>query len=87
MLYQANKRIVDAASKYDSLDDAQAALVEVWEALDRQTQVGGGYTPATEIGFGSDNSAQIAAAILGRRTSVTAARKAFAEVGKNNKDK
>jgi hypothetical protein len=81
-VYAENKRIVDAASKYDSLDDAIAALTEVWNALEIQTVDGGGYTPSTELGFGSDNASQIASAILGRKTSVTATRKAFAALGK-----
>ncbi len=81
-MYAEHRRMIDAASKYDSLDDAQAALVMVWEKLDEQCQIGGGYTPDRAAGFGSDNGSQIAAAILGRKTSVTATRKAFAVVGK-----
>lgn len=80
--YASHKRLVDAASRYDSLDDAIVALTEVWEALEVQAAVGGGYTPAVELGFGSDNGSQIASAILGRKTSVTETRKAFAALGK-----
>lgn len=81
-LYAANKRIVDAASQYDNLDDAVASLRSVWAALETQVRDGGVYTPSTELGFGSDNSSQIASAILGRKTSVTEVRKAFSKLGK-----
>ena len=81
--YAKDKRIVDAASKYDNLDDAIAALTRTWNALDQQRQDGGGFTPPTELGFGSDNGSQIAAALMGLKTSVGATRKAFAAIGKN----
>lgn len=81
--YVANKRIIDAAaSKYDSLDDAIAALTGAWEVIEAQMEDGAKYTPSADLGFGSDNASQIAAAILGRKTSVTATRKAFALLGK-----
>ena len=82
-VYAENKRIVDAASKYDSLDDAIAALTAVWALIEIQIVDGGGHTPPVELGFGSDNCSQIGAAILGRKTSVTATRKAFAAMGKS----
>ena len=82
-IYAANKRIIDAAaSKYDSLDDAIAALTSAWESFEVQMEEGAKYTPSADLGFGSDNASQIAAAILGRKTSVTAIRKAFALLGK-----
>lgn len=80
--YAKNKRIVDAASRYDSLDDAVAALTEVWGLLEAQIIDGGGFTPSVDLGFGSDNCSQIGAAILGRRTSITATRKTLAAMGK-----
>jgi len=81
-LYAANKRLVDAASQYDNLDDAIASLRRVWDVLESQIRDGGVYTPSTELGFGSDNASQIAAAILGRKTSVVEVRKAFQKLGK-----
>lgn len=80
--YAANRRIIDAAAKYDSLDDAKAALERVWTLLEKQIVEGAGYTPSADLGFGSDNGGQIASAIIGRRSSVTATRKAFANLGK-----
>ena len=81
-VYHGAKRIVDAASGYDSLDDAIAALTEAWETLERQVEQGAGYTPDKGLGFGSDNAAVIAESLLGRRNSVGATRKAFNTLGK-----
>jgi hypothetical protein len=81
-VYHGAKRIVDAASGYDSLDDAIAALTEAWGVLERQIEEGAGYTPDKGLGFGSDNAAVIAESLLGRRNSVGATRKAFNNLGK-----
>lgn len=81
-LYRAHKRLVDAASGYDSLDDAIASLTAVWEVMEAQIADGAGYTPDKGLGFGSDNAAVIAESILGRRNSVGETRKAFAGLGK-----
>jgi hypothetical protein len=81
--YSEHKRIVDAASKYDSLDDAVAALTDVWNVLETQIVDGGKFTPSIDLGFGSDNCSQIGAAILGRRTSITATRKTLAAMGRS----
>jgi hypothetical protein len=81
-LYRAHKAIVNAASKYDNVDDAIVALQEAWEAMTGQADNGAGYTPDRELGFGSDNGQVIAESILGIRTTVTATRKAFADLGK-----
>ncbi len=82
--YAEHKALVNAASKYDNLDDAQAALSTVWTALVEQSQQGGGFTPSVELGFGSDNAAQIASALIGQRSRVTDTRKAMVAVGKAN---
>lgn len=81
-VYHGAKRIVDAASGFDSLDDAIASLTEAWEAMESQIESGAGYTPDRELGFGSDNAAVIAESILGRRNTVGATRKAFNTMGK-----
>lgn len=82
VVYHGAKRIVDAASGYDSLDDAIAALTEAWEVIERQIMEGAGFTPDKGLGFGSDNAAVIAESLLGRRNSVGATRKAFNTMGK-----
>lgn len=79
--YKDAKRIQDAASVYDSLDDAIAALTEVWEALENQAENGTGYTPDRAMGFGSNSAAVIAESLLGQRPTVGAIRKAFAGLG------
>jgi len=81
-VYHGAKRIVDAASGYDSLDDAIAALTTAWEVMESQAESGAGYTPDRELGFGSDSAAVIAESILGRRNTVGATRKAFNAMGK-----
>lgn len=81
-IYRANKRIVDAASGYDNVEDAMAGLTEAWSVLEGQIKHGSGYTPDAGLGFGSDNAAVICESILGRRNSVGATRKAFSNLGK-----
>jgi len=81
-VYHRAKRIVDAASSFDNVEDAIAALTEAWEVLEDQVQNGAGYTPDRELGFGSDNAAVIAESILGRRNTVGATRKSFNTLGK-----
>lgn len=81
-VYHGAKRIVDAASTFDSVDDAIAALTEAWSVLEAQVENGAGYTPDRELGFGSDNAAVIAESILGRRNTVGATRKSFNTLGK-----
>jgi hypothetical protein len=84
VVYAEHKAIVNAASKYDSLPDAQAALELAWNALVKQSQQGGGFTPPTELGFGSDNAAQIASVLIGARLGISVTRKAMVAVGKAN---
>ena len=81
-VYHGAKRIVDAASSYDCVDDAIVALKEAWTAMESQVEEGGGFTPPSDAGFGSDNAAVIAESILGRRNTVGATRKAFNNMGK-----
>ena len=82
--YAEHKALVNAAAKYDSLADAQAALDTTWAALVDQSQRGGGFTPSVELGFGSDNAAQVASALIGQRSRVIDTRKAMVAVGKAN---
>jgi hypothetical protein len=80
-VYKADKAIVNAASKYDSLDDAVAALTKAWNAIDEAGQAGAGYTPSTDLGFGSDNTLIVTEKILGRATGIGATRKALSDHG------
>lgn len=81
-VYHGAKGIVDAASRFDSLDDAIAALTLAWNVMEGQVELGGGFTPPSDAGFGSDNATVIAESILGRRNTVSATRKAFNNMGK-----
>lgn len=81
-IYRSHKRMVDAASTYDNLDDAMAGLKSAWAVLESQIENGGGFTPSIELGFGSDNAAVIAESLLGRRNTVGSTRKSFNNLGK-----
>ncbi len=81
-LYRKHKRIMDAGSTYETIDDAIVALRAVWDAMESQSEIGAGYTPDAILGFGSDNAAVIAESILGRRNTVGSTRKALANMGK-----
>ena len=80
--YRTHKRIVDACSGYDNIEDAQAGLAAAWAALEGQVEEGGSYTPDRELGFGSDNAATIAETLMGLRSTTGATRKAFKDLGK-----
>jgi hypothetical protein len=81
-IYRTHKRIVDAASRYDNIEDAKAGLKVAWDVLEAQIEKGTGYTPDAALGFGSDSAAVIAESILGRRQSVGMTRKRLNELGK-----
>jgi len=80
--YRTHKRVVDACSGYDNVDDAIAGLKAAWSALESQVEEGGSYTPDRELGFGSDNAATIAETLMGLRSTTGATRKAFKDLGK-----
>ena len=80
--YRTHKRIADACSGYDSLDDALAGLKTVWEALQSQVEDGADYTPPVKLNFGSDNARVIAETLMGIRNTVGSTRKAFKDLGK-----
>jgi hypothetical protein len=82
VVYRQHKRVVDACSGYDNVEDAMAGLKLAWAALERQVEEGGSYTPDRELGFGSDNAAVIADTLLGNRQTTGATRKAFKDLGK-----
>ncbi len=82
VIYRKHKRIVDACSGYDNIDDAIVGLTEAWEALESQVEEGGAYTPDRELGFGSDNAATISETLMGLRSTTGATRKAFKDLGK-----
>jgi hypothetical protein len=80
-VYKSHKAIVDAASRYDNVDDAIAGLESAWTLLQDQIENGAGFTPDVKLGFGSDNARVIAETLTGVRNSVGSTRKAFKELG------
>ena len=82
VIYRQHKRIVDACSAYDNVEDAMAGLKLAWETIQAQVEEGGQYTPDRELGFGSDNAATIAETLLGLRSTTGATRKAIKDLGK-----
>lgn len=82
VIYRKHKRIIDACSGYDNVEDAKAGLTSAWDALEAQVVEGGKYTPDKELGFGSDNAATIAETLMGLRSTTGATRKAFKDLGK-----
>lgn len=80
--YKAHAGIVNAASRYDNLDDAIKSLRETWAMFEAQVEDGGGFTPEASLGFGSDNAAVIAETILGIRNTVGTTRKQLKALGK-----
>lgn len=81
-IYRMAKKIVDAASSYECVDDAIVALRETWTVLEEQSEKGMEYTPHRSLGFGSDNASVIADSIMGRRRTVGAIRQSFSKLGK-----
>ncbi len=82
VIYRKHKRIVDACSAYDNVEDAIAGLTAAWKVLESQVEEGGQYTPDRDLGFGSDNATVIADTLLGNRSTTGATRKAFKDLGK-----
>lgn len=80
--YHRAKRMVDAASKYDNVEDAIADLQDVWAILEKQIEEGAEYTPKQELGFGNSNASVIGESLLGIRQTVGAIRKSFNTLGK-----
>lgn len=80
--YRVNAAIVNAASKYDNVEDAIAALKETWGKLQGQSENGAAFTPDVKLGFGSDNARVIAESLMGIRNTVGSTRKAFKDLGK-----
>ncbi len=79
------KSLVNAIAAL-GVDERQDHLARVDVLIGRLQDMrdnGGGYTPPSGKGFGSDNAAVIAGKILGQAQTVGATRKAFSDWGKN----
>jgi hypothetical protein len=84
--YATNRKVCDALSSAEgSPDDAFARAMKVRDDLAILVAHGTDYTPPTGLGFGSSNSATIAAGILGQGLTGSQIRKKFADLGKIKK--
>ena len=80
--YHEHKRIVDACSGYDNVDDAIAGLKKAWTVIALAAEKGSGYTPKNVEGFGSEPVDVVAQGIMGTRKTVGSIRKALNAYGK-----
>ena len=77
------KRLVDAiAGLKDDREDGLSVALEIIADFENMANVGSGYTPGAELGFGSDNAATVADKILGRSTSAGETRKSLIRLGR-----
>ncbi len=76
------KRVVDAIVGFDNIDETIAKVKVIIGHLEAMSDNGAGYTPNTDLGFGSDNGAVVAEKILGRSASAGAVRKLFASLSR-----
>lgn len=80
--YAENSALINAVAKYNNVDEAIRAINDTVALLQHLAEHGAGYTPPTALGFGSDNGSQIAAAVLGTRSSVSTVRQNLRKIGK-----
>jgi hypothetical protein len=77
------RRIIDAASAFDSVEDAVAALEDAVAALDDMSKRGGVYTPPKTHDWGGLSASAIADMLLGRSANKSTVRKSASAVGKS----
>jgi len=83
--YKANRKLADAViailnTKNGNVDQSMVQVRELIDNLNILVAHGDGYTPPTNLGFGSDNASTIASAVLGQRASTSSIRTKFAAV-------
>ncbi|KKK62917.1 hypothetical protein LCGC14_2999540 [marine sediment metagenome] len=77
------KRLVDAITGLkDNREDGLSVALEIVAEFENMANIGSGYTPGAELGFGSDNAATVADKILGRSTSAGETRKSLVNLGR-----
>lgn len=79
-VYRDHKRLIDAMSGCDNLEDAIAKLREAHTIIADMVERGAEYTPGVDLGFGSDNAKTIGEVLLGMRPTTGAVRKAFVKL-------
>lgn len=82
--YYDNRPLIDAIVRVEpeKRADAIKAANSAIEALKLQEESGSGFTPPSSLGFGSENAASIAAAVLGDRQSLQKVRTKYSNLGK-----
>lgn len=81
-LYSLHRAFIDAFAKVDNIEQAIADAKALWERLGEMADNGHAYTPPTILGFGSDNAAGIASALMGRRPTTAVIRSKAVAAGK-----
>lgn len=82
--YRAARALVDALSKLSDNERDSAVLnaESIIGRLEAMSENGADYTPKSAFGFGSENAANIANAVLGRRTSSGKIKSGFSKLGR-----
>ncbi len=81
--YSRVSRLVDAIIGSDNPTADIESAFGVIDALHAMETNGKGYTPAENLGFGSENAGTIAAALLGKRTSTSKIRTLARKIGRS----
>jgi hypothetical protein len=80
--YDQNRKAVDLQAEYPSLEAALEAVTQGWNIVQNMIDDGAGYTPAAQLGFGSESAAAIGESIRGLRPTPSKIRSLFAKAGK-----
>jgi len=83
--YKRNRKLADAViailnTKGGNVDQSMVEVRALIDNLKVLSENGVGYTPPSNLGFGSENASSIADAILGQRTATSTIRSKFAAV-------
>jgi len=82
--YRSSRALVDALAKLSD-NEREAAFLNAESIIGRLENMadnGADYTPKSTFGFGSENSANIARAVLGLRTSSGKIKSEFSKLGR-----
>lgn len=83
--YKRNRKLADAViailnTKGGNVDQSMLEVSSLIDNLKILVAHGEGYTPPTNLGFGSENASTIASAVMGQRTATSTIRSKFAAV-------
>jgi hypothetical protein len=83
--YIGAEKLIDALIKADNPESAFSDAIDTIERMRSIVAHGTRYTPPSELGLGSDNSASICAKLLGESKSVSVLRKLLRDKFKASK--